>query len=322
MLSNPLVSIIIPAYNAEKYIEATIQSIVDQTWNNLEIIIVNDGSTDDTEKIIQGFLSDKRIKYVTQTNKGCSGAKNTGLLLVSGDFIQYLDADDILSLDKIEQQLNVIHDTPFKIAICRTKLFHEEVGDSQQEVDSDFLYDTANPFEFMLNLYGLNGKDGMIQPNAFLISKQLSDLIGSWDTTISPSPDEDGEYFCRVMLKAKSISITEGMNYYRKQKSSMQSLSKQHDYLHTKGLLGSLILKADNLFAFENSERVKTIMGTHFASFIYLYDHLYKDLSQRAEDYIYKMGFKKIPDAGGEKFKIIANLIGFKNALKIKNFFL
>jgi glycosyltransferase involved in cell wall biosynthesis len=101
MLIRPLVSVIIPAYNAEKYIADTIQCVLDQTWDNIELVIVNDGSTDNTENSIRNFLGDKRVKYIIQANIGCSGAKNTGLSIATGDFIQYLDADDILSLDKI-----------------------------------------------------------------------------------------------------------------------------------------------------------------------------------------------------------------------------
>ncbi len=321
MFEKPLVSVIIPAFNAAKYIKDTLNSVLLQTWDNLEIVIVNDGSTDDTEIIIHEFLEDKRIKYVSQINKGCSGAKNAGLRIATGDFIQYLDADDILSKDKIERQIEVLLNKPFDIAVSRTKIFHEVPGDSDKEIDSDFLYSTENIFEFMLNLYGSNGKYGMIQPNAFLISRQLSDAIGDWDMTISPSPDEDGEYFCRAMLKSNGIHFTEGINYYRKELGSKKSLSNQHNYLHAKGALGSLILKSNHLLAKQDSEHVKKIMAVHFASFIYTYNSSYKDLCQQAETYIYGMGLKKIPNAGGAKFQKIASLIGFKKALRFKNIF-
>jgi glycosyltransferase involved in cell wall biosynthesis len=322
MPDKPLVSVIIPAYNAEKYIADAIQCVLNQTWRNIELIIVNDGSTDNTENVIRNFLEDKRITYITQANIGCSGAKNVGLSLTTGDFIQYLDADDILSLDKIEEQVKILHNEPFTIAICKTKIFHEKLGDNREEIDSDLLYTTNDPFGFALNLYGLNGRNGMIQPNAFLISRQLSDVIGDWDTTISPSPDEDGEYFCRAILKAHSICITAGINYYRKPLFSKNSLSTKRDHLHAKGLLGSLILKTNNLLAIENSERVKKTMAVHFASFIYSYNPLYPDLSKKAEEYIYGIGLKKIPAVGGTKFKKAVLLIGFKNALKIKEYVL
>ena len=292
-----------------------------QSWQELEIIVVNDGSADDTENVINSLAGDSRIKYIPQANKGCSGAKNTGLQAATGDFVQYLDADDILSKDKIEKQVEVLKDRPFGVAICNTKIFHQRPGDTDIEINPDFLYPTENVFGFLLNLYGLNGKYGMIQPNAFLISKQLSDAAGYWDMSISPSPDEDGEYFCRTMLKANAIYVTEGYNYYRKNPHSKSSLSNQHNHQYAKGALASLVLKANHMLAIEATDRVKQTMAFHFAAFIYLYHGVYNDLTEQAEQYIYGMGLKRIPKAGGKKFQKMASLFGFKQALAVKNIF-
>lgn len=316
----PLVSVIIPAYNAAEFISDTITSVINQTWKNLEIIIINDGSTDNTETIVQNFLVDKRIKLINQQNQGCSASKNVGLFLAQGKFIQYLDADDILSKNKIENQINILKDSDEEIAICQTLIFHNYPGDTNENISKELLHNTKQSFEFILNLYGINGKDGMIQPNAFLCSRKLLDAAGIWDTTISPSPDEDGEYFCRVMLQAKAIHITEGLNYYRKKDSDKNSLSNQNGYVYVKGLLTSLILKTTHLINVENSSRVKTLMAKHFSSFIYSNYTSHPDLSQLAEEYIYNMGVLKIPIAGGANFKILAGLIGFKPALKIKKY--
>jgi glycosyltransferase involved in cell wall biosynthesis len=101
---NNLVSIIIPLYNAANYIESCLTSVVKQTYTNLQVIIVNDGSTDDSLTIVIQFIrDDSRFTLVNQENKGCSAAKNKGLQYATGDFIQYLDADDILSENKIEE---------------------------------------------------------------------------------------------------------------------------------------------------------------------------------------------------------------------------
>src|SRR4051812_16561576 len=98
-MNDPKVSIIIPAYNASGVIAEAIQSIQSQTWQNWELVIINDGSTDHTEDVVSQYLADPRIVYSKQENMGCSAAKNTGLALASGQFIQYLDADDLLSAD-------------------------------------------------------------------------------------------------------------------------------------------------------------------------------------------------------------------------------
>jgi glycosyltransferase involved in cell wall biosynthesis len=313
------VSIIIPAYNAARFLGQTIESILCQTWQNWELIIIDDGSTDDTEKVAQPYLNDNRIIYRKQQNMGCSGAKNTGLQLATGDYIQYLDADDLLSGEKIAEQVAVLEKDPWTVPICRTKIFQHSIDEQgMQELGTDFLYTTDKTFEFILNLYGLNGKDGMIQPNAFLISRQLADAAGIWDTSISPAPDEDGEYFCRVMLKARSICFTpNGVNFYRKNKAT-SSLSKQLSQRHVKGALRSLDLKFQHLLNVENSERVRKIIATHYAAFSYLYYALYPEVSNETEKRIRQLGFQKMPVIGGRKFQMIVKLFGFKNALRLK----
>ena len=100
----PLVSILIPAYNAEKWIGYTLQSAVNQTWPVKEIIVVDDGSRDRTAEVARGFAS-KNVKIVSTENRGLSGAVNNAYKLCQGEYIQELDADDLLSPDKIERQL-------------------------------------------------------------------------------------------------------------------------------------------------------------------------------------------------------------------------
>ena len=91
MENNIKVSVIIPVYNVEKYIERCILSVINQTLKDIEIIIVNDGSTDDTKKIIEKYLDDKRIVYIEQKNSGLSGARNKGLSIAKGDYISFID---------------------------------------------------------------------------------------------------------------------------------------------------------------------------------------------------------------------------------------
>ncbi len=319
-LDKKLVSVIIPAYNAEKYIAETIQNVLDQEYSHFELIIVNDGSTDGTGEIIQGFLSDSRVKYISQSNIGCSGAKNTGLLASRGAFIQYLDADDLLSNNKIKEQVDVLKNETAALAVCRTVSFTRSINDpSNTEIDTEFLYSTDNVLGFVLHLYGLNGQNGMIQPNAFLMTRELADRTGVYDPSVSPSPDEDGEYFCRAMLAAEHIYFTPaGINYYRKQPRSANSLSKQISHRHAEGAFRSIQLISRHLLEKENSEPVRNLMAKYYAGFIYLYSK-YRDLGKLAKAEIENLGIKGMPETGGENFRMISRLIGFRNALRFKN---
>ena len=97
MNDTPLVSIVVPVYNAEKYIKQTIQSILDQTYSNIEIIIVDDGSTDLTRKLAEEISENNSIvKVISKINNGCPSARNEGIKASNGDFIQFVDADDSL----------------------------------------------------------------------------------------------------------------------------------------------------------------------------------------------------------------------------------
>ena len=101
-------SIVIPAYNSGWSIAATIASAIGQTWPNTEIIVVDDGSTDDTFAIAQQFESD-RVRVVRQKNQGAAAARNMAYSLATGDYIQYLDADDLLCPEKIALQLSAVN---------------------------------------------------------------------------------------------------------------------------------------------------------------------------------------------------------------------
>ena len=122
-MDSPLVSIIIPVYNSEKYLAETITSAISQTWNNKEIIIIDDGSTDNSLTIAESFANE-HIKIFSQPNKGASAARNKGLHEAKGDYIQFLDGDDLLMPNKIEVQLAQIAGKPSKLATCPVADFY------------------------------------------------------------------------------------------------------------------------------------------------------------------------------------------------------
>lgn len=105
--SKSLISVIMPAYNAEVYITEAIESVLKQSWSNWELLIINDGSTDCTEEVIKPFLSDKRIQYFKQENKGVSAARNVGLKNMKGDYFCFLDADDVLPKKSLQSRIEV-----------------------------------------------------------------------------------------------------------------------------------------------------------------------------------------------------------------------
>lgn len=113
-----MVSVIIPVYNREKTIKKAIASVLDQTWNDLEVIVVDDGSMDNSANEIKS-MKDTRIKYIYQENAGACVARNHGLDLAQGDFIAFHDSDDVWHEDKLEKQLNKLNETGADIVFCK-----------------------------------------------------------------------------------------------------------------------------------------------------------------------------------------------------------
>lgn len=117
-----LISVIIPAYNAEKTIERCLNSVINQTYNNLEIIVVNDGSTDNTETVVKSLAAvDGRVRLITIENGGVSHARNTGIDSAKGEYITFVDSDDYIDDSMYESLLNLIKKYNVKIAHCSYK---------------------------------------------------------------------------------------------------------------------------------------------------------------------------------------------------------
>src|SRR5690242_5922162 len=100
----PLVSILIPAYNAQRWLAETLRSALAQTWPRKEIIVVDDGSTDQTPAIARQFAS-RQVSVISQSNRGAAAARNKAFSVCQGDYVQWLDADDLLAPDKIAEQI-------------------------------------------------------------------------------------------------------------------------------------------------------------------------------------------------------------------------
>ena len=115
-MKNLLVSVIIPVYNTELYLEKCLKSVIDQTYEKLEIIVINDGSTDNSAKILQKFASiDYRIIYINQKNMGQANSRNNGINIAKGEFIIFIDSDDFIEENTIELSINLIGDNDIAV---------------------------------------------------------------------------------------------------------------------------------------------------------------------------------------------------------------
>jgi len=190
----PLVSILIPAYNAEAWIGDTIRSAVAQTWPRKEIIVVDDGSKDATTAVARQFAS-KDVAVVSKENEGAAATRNRALQLSQGDYIQWLDADDLLARDKIEQQLAALRDIDTKRTLLSSSWAYFNFRTHRASFVPTSLWQDLSPAQWLLRKMGENLH---MQTATWLTSRELTEAAGFWDTRLLS--DDDGEYFCRVLL--------------------------------------------------------------------------------------------------------------------------
>ncbi len=118
----PLVSVIIPAYNRAKTVREAVQSVLSQSYETLEVILVDDGSTDDTKAVIES-MKDPRLQYVYQTNAGACAARNRGAALAKGEYIAFHDSDDHWHPDKLEKQMRILREKQADVVVCKMNRF-------------------------------------------------------------------------------------------------------------------------------------------------------------------------------------------------------
>jgi len=247
----PLVSILIPAYNAEDCIAETIRSALAQTWPRKEIIVVNDGSTDGTEQVAQRFAS-KNVKVVSTENRGLSGAVNHAYRLSQGDYIQELDSDDLLAPNKIELQLNALRAGDSKRTLLSSPWGYFYYRTRCTQFVPNSLWNDLSPVEWLL---GKMGENLQMQNATWLVSRELAEAAGPWDENLHY--DQDGEYFTRVLIAAEKTRFVEGARiFYRVSGSNRISYIGASDKKRA-SLLRSMKLHVQYLRSLEESERVR-----------------------------------------------------------------
>ncbi|MFS1539935.1 MAG: glycosyltransferase [Candidatus Phlomobacter fragariae] len=184
MVNNPLVSIILPVYNAEKYLFMALESLIVQSYKNIEIIIINDGSTDKSLEIINSFKKkDSRIKLIDRKNMGLAYSLNEGIFFAKGNFIARMDADDISKSDRIEKQVNYILKNSF-IDILGTNVdyidvFSRKIGESNYPLSNMSIKNTL-PFWCCLAHPSIFGKKEIFLSQGGYQSKYRSEDYELW----------------------------------------------------------------------------------------------------------------------------------------------
>ncbi len=261
-MTKPLVSILIPAYNCAQWIEETLTSAVAQTWPNTEIIVVDDGSSDGTPAIVERFAS-KGVKLHVQVNAGAAAARNRALSLSSGDYIQWLDADDLLAPRKIESQIAALQrcGDPKRLASGPWAYFYYRAH--RAKFVSTPLWRDLTPADWLVRKMSLNLH---MQTATWLVTRQLCDAAGPWNTQMLS--DDDGEYFCRVLLNSTGVTFVDDARvFYRASGPTSLSYRGQSPARLT-AQFRSMQLHIGYLRSLEESDRVRAACVAYLGAWL------------------------------------------------------
>ena len=305
------VSIIIPCFNAEKYVADAVASALNQSWRDLEVIVVNDGSTDRSlEKVLQ--IQDERLKVISQPHSGQCSACNRGFRVSTGRLIKFFDADDILDAEMINLQMSRLNGRQDAVAMGEWKRFFGHSPD-----DSHFpslpMYRDASPAEWLVQEF--SSARPMMLCSLWLIPRSIIDQRGLWDERLSLT--NDFEYFARLLLGAKEILYTPGARvHYR---SGLQSsLSGRTSRNAIESQILSLELGTKHLLSARNDFAALQACANILQDFDYSHFPTHRDLRARAQRLVAELGGSSLEPDGPPGFQMLRAILGWRLARRIQ----
>lgn len=298
----PLVSVIVPVYNVLPYLREALDSVINQTYKNLEIIVVDDGSTDGSEEVCDEYLSDPRVTVIHQENRGLSGARNTGLDRMTGEYVAFLDSDDAFMPEMIEKMVNTIIRNMADISICGYEVCYTKKS-----------MNTLKMRKTEIVKYDYEKKLSSGEALNMLISDRICWAVWTklykciiWKDIRFPEGDnyEDMQVMCKVFEKCRHLVTVPNLQvFYRNRGDSIsksQSEKNIQDHLHAILSVEDYIKKnAINVFLPENiysfQERYARVLSEIYASLL-LHPHTVESIEiLRNKAFLYWTQLEEIP---------------------------
>jgi len=300
----PRVSIIIPCRNGAAWLGEAIESCLGQNWPNLQIIVVDNGSADDSFDLAKRYEA-RGITVLTCARAGASAARNVGLKHADGDLIQFLDADDLLDADKIRRQVERLNTAP--AASVASGAWARFARDPSKAVFApEAVWRDFAPEDFLIASW-LGG--GMMPNFAWLTPRAVIDRAGPWNETLSVN--DDGEFFSRVVLKSSSVVFcADARGYYRS--AGALTLSKRRDSQALASAFTAVDLSCRQLLQRCKSAAAAKACATHYQRFAYDAYPQAAELVALAEQRALELGGSDLRPGGGPAFQMLARGLGWK----------
>jgi glycosyltransferase involved in cell wall biosynthesis len=311
-MTPPLVSIIIPCYNAGRWLAATLESALGQSYPHCEIIVVDDGSTDDSLKVARSF-SARGLLVFSQANAGQCAACNHAFRQAKGSFIKYLDADDLLSPDAVAIQVAALVTRPSgRLAYGEWARFHRGPTEAVFQPRPGW-HDSDSPADWICETW--RDTEPMYQCALWLIPRDLITRAGGWDERLSLI--NDFEFFTRLVLASSGIVHTPGARlYYRSGLPGSLSQRTSRRAVESAWLSTSASVRA--LLATEDSTRTRRVSADMLQAFVFAYYPVAPDLMDLALAEVDRLGGSTRQPQGGRLFHLFRRLFGWRTALLIR----
>jgi len=217
----PKFSVVISVYNKAGFIADTLHSVLAQTVQDFEIVILNDGSTDDSESAIRPFINDSRVRFFSEENKGAAAGRNYVIQKAEGEYIALLDADDIWKPFYLEEQLKLINKYP------ANKIFatNSEILKKGKTSNRRFSVDLSNKEPIIVDFFEASNMDSILHSSTTVVKKEVFDAIGLYDTSIKSGQDTD--LYVRMGLQYKVVFSPKICVQYRIIENSLFRSSKK-----------------------------------------------------------------------------------------------
>jgi len=296
-----LISVCMPLFNSANYLAAALDSVLDQSHPNVEIIVVDDGSTDASGAILQGY--GPRVRAITQANKGAAAARNAAFRASSGDAILFMDCDDLIPPGHLSA-LAARLDGPNVIAMGQWDRFYSN------PIEAKFphrpTYRDAEGIQWLTS----NGWE-MMQSAMFLIPREHIERFGLWDETRSPI--DDFEFYTRMIASSAGLRFaSEAKVFYRSRISG--SLSGKRSRVYCEGQLHSLLRGTAHLLLIEDNVYTRRACANVLQAFEYEHYPRHSDLRAKVRARVAELGGADLTPSGPPGFHKLRRFFGWKAA--------
>ena len=307
------VSILITAYNAEPWLAETLGSSVGQTWPNVEVIVVDDGSTDETLATARRYES-AAVKVIHQENRGACAARNRALAEAQGDFIQYLDADDLLAPDKIERQMYRLETEPPDTVATGpwARFYNDESASADRSWKAPDWQDYEPASDWLIQSW--EGR-GTIPIFSWLIPRSVAERAGPWNEFVLLN--QDGIYAAQLLVSARKIAfVEEAWGYYRSGLAG--SISRRRSEEALRSLYEAYALCEQTLLAHRDTPEARRAVAGLWQQFLFTVYPRVPDLVREAEERVARYGGMYRKPGVIRPLRPVRDILGWKPALRLQ----